>query len=282
MATIKPIRAMRYTEKAGELSTCVCPPYDIVSDGEYNALCAENPHNLIRLELPKGGEERYHNAGDLLNQWLTEGILAQEEQPGIYLYRETFTVEGKTYSFDGLVCLVELVPFAEKVVLPHEETLSKAKTDRFNLMCATGCNFSSVYSLYRDKEGTVRDIVKASEALPVLAEFTDGEGVTHTLRKIADRFRIFIVRFLDQPQLKAQCAALARAQITQDRQILPVSQLTQHAVLDHAAAALIGRSRHPAQHTVLDGNTAIVKRTGAMVAHAASLLQPTIRVFPEA
>jgi uncharacterized protein (DUF1015 family) len=186
MATIKPIRAMRYTEKAGELSTCVCPPYDIVSDGEYNALCAENPHNLIRLELPKGGEERYRNAGDLLNQWLTEGILAKEEQPGIYLYRETFTVEGKTYSFDGLVCLVELVPFAEKVVLPHEETLSKAKTDRFNLMCATGCNFSSVYSLYRDKEGTVRDIVKASEALPVLAEFTDGEGVTHTLRKIAD------------------------------------------------------------------------------------------------
>ncbi|MBO7158438.1 MAG: DUF1015 family protein, partial [Clostridia bacterium] len=169
MATIKPIRAMRYTEKAGELSTCVCPPYDIVSDGEYNALCAENPHNLIRLELPKGGEERYRNAGDLLNQWLTDGILAKEEQPGIYLYRETFTVEGKTYSFDGLVCLVELVPFAEKVVLPHEETLSKAKTDLFNLMCATGCNFSSVYSLYRDKEGTVRDIVKASEALPVLA-----------------------------------------------------------------------------------------------------------------
>ena len=68
MATIKPIRAMRYTEKAGALSTCVCPPYDIVSDGEYNALCAENPHNLIRLELPKGGEERYRNAGDLLNQ----------------------------------------------------------------------------------------------------------------------------------------------------------------------------------------------------------------------
>ena len=101
MATIKPIRAMRYTEKAGELSTCVCPPYDIVSDGEYNALCAENPHNLIRLELPKGGEDRYNAAGDLLNQWLTEGILAKEEQPGIYLYRETFTVEGKTYSFEG-------------------------------------------------------------------------------------------------------------------------------------------------------------------------------------
>lgn len=186
MATIKPIRALRYTQKAGELSTCVCPPYDIVSDAEYASLCQENPHNLIRLELPKGGEERYQVSGALLEQWLAEGILARDEQPGIYLYKETFTVEGKTYSFDGLVCLVELRPFFDRVVLPHEETLSKAKDDRFRLMCATGCNFSSVYSLYRDKEGTVREIIRDSQALPVLAEFTDGEGVTHTLRKIQD------------------------------------------------------------------------------------------------
>ncbi len=186
MATIKPIRAMHYTPKAGELSTCVCPPYDIVSDEEYNSLLEQNPYNLIRLELPKGGEERYEEAGRSLSAWLDAGILARDEEEGIYVYTETFAVEGITYSFTGLVCRVGLVPFAERVVLPHEETLSKAKTDRFNLMCATGCNFSSVYSLYRDKEGTIREIIKDSKALPVLAEFTDGEGVTHTLRKITE------------------------------------------------------------------------------------------------
>ena len=193
MATIKPIRALRYTEKAGELSTCVCPPYDIISDKEYHDLLAENPHNLIRLELPKGGEDRYDVSGGFLKEWLAEGILARDEKPGIYLYKETFEVEGKTYSFDGLVCLVEVRPFSDRVVLPHEETLSKAKDDRFRLMCATGCNFSSVYSLYRDKEGTVRDVIRASEALPVLAEFTDGEGVTHTLRKIEDEATVATV-----------------------------------------------------------------------------------------
>ncbi len=200
MATIKPIRALRYTHKAGKLSTCVCPPYDIVSDTEYADLCGENPYNLIRLELPKGGEDRYDMSGSLLEQWLAEGILARDEQPGIYLYKETFTVEGKTYSFDGLVCLVELRPFSDRVVLPHEETLSKAKDDRFRLMCATGCNFSSVYSLYRDKEHTVRDVIRASESLPVLAEFTDGEGVTHTLRKIEDEgtLNILVNAFADK------------------------------------------------------------------------------------
>ena len=96
MATIKPIRAMHYTLKAGELSTCVCPPYDIVSDEEYNALLEQNPYNLIRLELPKGGEERYEEAGRSLSAWLDAGILAQDEEEGIYVYTETFAVEGVT------------------------------------------------------------------------------------------------------------------------------------------------------------------------------------------
>ena len=40
--------------------------------------------------------------------------------------------------------------------------------------------------MYRDKEGTVRTLLAGCEALPVLGEFTDGEGVTHTLQKIED------------------------------------------------------------------------------------------------
>lgn len=186
MAEIKPIRAMRYTEKAGKPETCVCPPYDIVSDAEYATLCEENPYNLIRLELPAGGEDRYANAGRLLDDWLREGVLAQEETPAIYLYREAFTVAGKRYAFDGLVCLVKLHPFSDRVVLPHEETLSKAKEDRFRLMQATGCNFSSVYALYGDPGGSVREVIRASRELPVLTEFTDAEGVTHSLRRIGD------------------------------------------------------------------------------------------------
>ena len=202
MAEIKPIRALRYTEKAGALETCVCPPYDIVSDGEYAALCGENPYNLIRLELPAGGEDRYEHAGRLLEEWLQDGVLAQDETPGIYLYREAFTVGGRQYAFDGLACLVGLRPFSDRVVLPHEETLSKAKEDRFRLMCATGCNFSSIYSLYRDEEGSIREVIRASQTLPVLAEFTDGEGVTHTLRKIEDEKTVsFLVNAFADKQL---------------------------------------------------------------------------------
>ena len=71
-------------------------------------------------------------------------------------------------------------------MLPHEETLSKAKTDRLNLMRATGCNFSQIYSLYHDEGGvTAQRLADCRKHSPAV-ELTDGEGVTHRLWIITD------------------------------------------------------------------------------------------------
>ena len=183
MAVIKPIKAMQFTEKAGPIETCVCPPYDIISEKERAELIEKNEYNLVRLELPEG-ENKYREAAVTLDAWLKEGIITRDEKPGIFVYREAFEVEGTAYALTGLVCCVELCDFSEKVVLPHEETLTKAKTDRFNLMHETGCNFSSIYSLYNDESGAIKEeIAKATSGEPMY-NFTDDEGVTHILWKI--------------------------------------------------------------------------------------------------
>jgi uncharacterized protein (DUF1015 family) len=185
------MKALRYTEKAGVLEDNVCPPYDIISKDERAALIAKSPFNLVNLELPvdedSAGEDKYAFAGKKLNEWINSGILAQDEKEGMFVYREQFSVKSKEYVFTGLICLVKLYEFSEKVVLPHEETLTKAKTDRFNLMKATYCNFSSVYSLYLDPAGTIREILKKAASAKPEHEFTDNEGVTHRLWKIEDK-----------------------------------------------------------------------------------------------
>ena len=127
MAEIKPIQALRYTDKAGKLADNVCPPYDIVSAPEREALVSRSAYNLIRLELPEGGDDRYAQAGALLNEWMETGVLARDEEAGIFIYEEEFDANGGHYVFDGIVCLVKLEPFEKRVVLPHEETLKKAK-----------------------------------------------------------------------------------------------------------------------------------------------------------
>lgn len=190
---IFPFRALRFTEKAGSIKNCVCPPYDIVSQSERARLAAKNEHNLIRLELPEG-ENRYEAAGALLREWMDDGILAQDKEEALYVYREEFRVSGKRYALTGFLCRLKLCEFSERVVLPHEETLSKAKQDRFELMKATNCNFSPIYSLY-DGAGTgVSEILAKTAGTEPVYRFTDEEAVTHTMWRLTDRREIAAIQ----------------------------------------------------------------------------------------
>ncbi|MBQ4648561.1 MAG: DUF1015 domain-containing protein [Clostridia bacterium] len=185
MADIRPIKALRYTKTAGPISANVCPPYDIISDEERAELIAGSPYNLVRLEKPEG-ENRYNDASDLLESWLSKDILGRDKEAGIYVYGEDFEVDGERFSLKGIICLCRLYPFSEGIVLPHENTLSGAKADRFELMKTTYCNFSSIYGLYVDEERIIADEVKKASSLAPEQCFTDNEGVTHTLWRIAD------------------------------------------------------------------------------------------------
>lgn len=186
MAEIAPFGALRFTEKAGKIDQLVCPPYDIISDEQRKAYLSTNAHNIIRLELPREGENPYAQAGQTLNRWLEEGVLACDEQPALYLYEEEFTHRDQRMRFSGVICRVKLEEFSKGVVLPHEETLSKAKTDRLNLMRATGCNFSQIYSLYHDEDGVTAGRLAVCREEKPLIELTDGEGVTHRLWMVCD------------------------------------------------------------------------------------------------
>ncbi len=188
MAHVIPYRALRYTEKAGDLKALACPPYDIISEEQRKAYLSTNPHNIIRLELPRDGKDPYQVAGETLKSWLKDGILAEDEVPAFYVYDITFTDAGEQKHITGLVGRVQLREFSEGVVLPHEETLSKAKADRLQLMQASGCNFSDIYSLYRagEPESPIHDVMRLVGKEAPVSEFTDDEGLTHRLWAITD------------------------------------------------------------------------------------------------
>ena len=190
MAEIKAFKGLRYTEKAGDIGNLCCPPYDIINAEQHEALIRKDQHNLVRLELPAfdGCEDMapYKGAAETLRFWLEQDILRRDERECLYVYEMTFSVFGSTHSVKGFVSLVKLEPFSSGVILPHEETLSKAKSDRFNLMKATGCNFSQIYSLYMDGDGSVFDLINSVSQGAPDSEFTDGDNVTHKLWCVSD------------------------------------------------------------------------------------------------
>lgn len=181
MAVIKAFKGLRYTEKAGDINGIVCPPYDIISDQQRTDYINKNQNNIIRLELPKG-ENAYKEAGKTLSQWLENGILATDNKEGIYIYEMEFSANGiPNQKVKGFISLVKLEEFSKGIVLPHEETLSKAKTDRFNLMSETFCNFSQIYSLYMDEDNSTYNIIDEQSNQRADVEVTDNDGVIHRL-----------------------------------------------------------------------------------------------------
>lgn len=192
MAEIKPFRALRFNpEKAGDISTLTCPPYDIISEEQRREFLNTNEHNVIRLELPKG-DNPYDEAGTILREWEEQGILKQDTAPAIYIYEEEFKAYGETKRVKGVICRVKVEDFSKGVVLPHEETLSKAKQDRFNLMKTTFCNFSQIYSLYMDEEHTTLKRIDALSGGKPRFEFSDGT-VTHRLWIVNDLVAIHAI-----------------------------------------------------------------------------------------
>lgn len=197
MAEVKGFKGVRYSEKAGNISELCCPPYDIISEEQRRNFLSRNPHNIIRLELPKEGDDPYKTASSVLDEWQKEKILVKDKEPSLYVYEEEFTVKGVKKSIKGVIARVKLEEFSKGIILPHEFTLSKAKEDRLNLMKATNFNFSQIYALYMDESHTTLNTLEQQSSGAPAQEFTDEQGVTHRLwiitdekiiKKIADDF----------------------------------------------------------------------------------------------
>jgi uncharacterized protein (DUF1015 family) len=189
MARIAPLTPLRYAldRLGGDLGRVVAPPYDVISPAQRAELAARDPHNVVHLILPEGeGDTRYGNAARLLSSWRAEQVLVRDPEPAFYGLTQTFAAPGAPAGAPrltrrGFLALVELHPFEDRVVLPHERTLSGPKEDRWKLFQATETNLSPGFMLYRDPARAL-DAAIADGA--VLATFRTDDGVENTLTRV--------------------------------------------------------------------------------------------------
>ena len=188
MADIRAFSALRYAEGT-DLAQVTCPPYDVLSPTERQALQNRSPHAAARLILPNGeGDERYTNAANLLTEWQNAGILRHDDTPALYVTRTNFTEPGSTMrrSRLGLICLLRLYEYADRVVLPHEKTLSKPKEDRLKLLRATQANIESIMALADDESEAMYSLLAQVAAGTPLSTFHGDDDQEHTLFRVND------------------------------------------------------------------------------------------------
>ncbi len=177
MANVYPFRAWRYT---GPIEKLVTQPYDTIPPELERSYRESGPHNLVHLILPNGD---YAGAAAQLEQWISEGVLAQDEEPTLYIYEQRFALPetGERLTRRGFIGLTDLRPYGSGVYR-HELTLAAPLADRLELLRATRAQFGSIFMMYPDAEGEVEQLLEGEE----IASFGDFQGTQHTLWRAHD------------------------------------------------------------------------------------------------
>jgi len=156
---VSPFRGIRYNESViGDIAKTICPPYDVVTPEQQRLYYEKSDYNAIRLEFPEPTGDRYERAAIAFQQWLKQGILQPDRVSSFYLHDHHFEYLGKKMVRRGVVARVKLQPWGGGI-FPHEETSSRDKSDRLQLMRACRANFSPLFSLYHDSERKIAPIL---------------------------------------------------------------------------------------------------------------------------
>ncbi len=192
---ILPFKPYIYDEgAAGGIKNLTAPPYDVIGKELQDDLYLRSGYNIIRLEYGKENgngnvkEDKYLTAANLFKEWIKKGILKRENKDSIYVYSQTFDIDGISYERTGFIALFLLPETKENdSIYGHETTLSKPKEDRFKLMEATNANFSPIFSVFEDKNSEVLNILKqAVKVAEKLFDFTDENVIKNILYRITD------------------------------------------------------------------------------------------------
>ena len=188
MPRFEPFAAIRYA--TDDLAPVIAPPYDVLSDADVDAFEAKSIHNVVRIDVPRGGEDRYDVAAKTMHAWLDEGVLVSDSEPSFTIYRMRFTDSaGVRRDITGVLGALEVVDLEAGGVLPHERTTAQASTDRLDLTRATAANLSPVWGL--SLATGLTDVL--AEPGELLGAVTDA-GVEHVVERVIDPKRMAAIR----------------------------------------------------------------------------------------
>jgi uncharacterized protein (DUF1015 family) len=169
MAEIIPFKALRYDPHQVKLEDVLTQPYDKITPEMQGKYYERSPHNLVRIILGKAGETDtdsfniYTRAAEYLHDWRSGGLLKRDAEPAIYIYSQTFTAPGTRELAErrGLIALGRIHDYADGVVFRHEQTHTKPRQDRLNLLRATRAHFGQIFMLYSDPQNEIAALLQA-------------------------------------------------------------------------------------------------------------------------
>ncbi len=194
MPRFEPFAALRFA--TDDLGSVIAPPYDVLNDADVDQLAARSEHNIVRIDVPRGGDDRYQRAAATMADWRQSGVLVADDGPTLTVYRMRFSdASGTARDIAGVLGGLEVVDESAGGVLPHERTTPKASTDRLDLTRATEANLSPVWGLSL-AGGLTALLAEPGEAVGRVVDQDPATGgpVEHVVERISDPVRIAAIQ----------------------------------------------------------------------------------------
>ncbi|QAA30253.1 DUF1015 domain-containing protein [Clostridium manihotivorum] len=192
MAVIRPFKAVRPVRAFADRVAAL--PYDVMNSEEARIMVRDNEYSFLHVDKAEVNldpsvdiydESVYKKAKEVLDSMEKKSILIQDEEPYLYIYRQTMNGRSQT----GLVSCVSIDDYLNNVIKKHEFTRPDKEQDRIKHVDVCDANTGPIFLTYRDNDNISTLIDGWTEKKPEY-DFISEDGIGHMVWKIDDSISI--------------------------------------------------------------------------------------------
>lgn len=183
MAIVRAFKAFR--PKVGLASKIAALPYDVMNSEEAREMVRDNEYSFLHVDraevnLPKDtniyDKAVYEKARDILDKMIQDGLYVQDDNPCMYIYRQTMNGNSQT----GLVICAAIDDYINDKIKKHEHTRKDKEIDRINHVDYCDANTGPIFLTYRNQTEISKIMNKWIQNEP-LYDFISEDGNGHII-----------------------------------------------------------------------------------------------------
>lgn len=191
MITIKPFRAWR--PEPQQAARVACVPYDVINAEEARSLAGGLPESFLHVIRPEinftesideHADEVYAAGAEKLKEMCSSGLLIQEAEPALYVYRLVWKGRSQT----GLFTCVSVADYDADLILKHELTRPDKEDDRTRHIREQQAHAEPVMLSCHETDEITALLITAFSALPALY-VADGHHRCKSASRLVEHMR---------------------------------------------------------------------------------------------
>lgn len=188
MIKIYPFKSLLPSQE--NASKIACEPYDVISAAEARERAVGNSLSYLHVVRPEidfpedadpYDDRIYDKAASNLQTLIDNGHLSEEEQPGVFLYRQIFQ-QREQY---GIVCCYDVEQYRDGTIKKHEKTRPDKEDDRTRHLTTCSAHAEPVFLCFKD-DPVISELIRVDCGQQPIIDFVADDDVTHTVWRATD------------------------------------------------------------------------------------------------